>query len=213
VTAKEYALLAANARELWLRALISCAYNFGFRKSELLNLRLAQVDLLGKWIELRGGETKNGRGRKLKMTAEVFELMRACVAGKKPDDYVFTRKDGSPVHDPRKAWYDLCVRTDLGEITPANGKKYKFNRFVGLNLHDFRRSAVRNLVRAGVPERVAMEISGHKTRSVFDRYNIVDERDLVRASELIEAGSGMAEPSAETDTKTDTQPHQGSVSH
>jgi integrase len=204
VTDAEYATLAKNAKYLWLRCLIAASYSFGFRKGEMLNLHVRQVDLLDRWIELEEGTTKNDEARKVHMTNEVFELLRACVAGKKPDDFVFTREDGGRVVDPRDEWYSLCVSSDLGKFEKAkrkNGKEY--DRYVGLNLHDFRRSAIRNMTRRGVNDTTAMKISGHKTRSVFMRYNIVDERDLAEAARLIEAGR-QSVAAAKTDTKSDT---------
>jgi integrase len=144
--------------------MLALGYSFGFRKAELLNMRLRQVDLLNRTVTLDQGTTKNSDGRIVKLTSATFEMLKQCMLSKIPEDFVVSRRDGQPVRDFRGAWSKLTVAAKL----PA------------LLFHDLRRSAVRNMVRRGVPEVVAMRISGHRTCSIFDRYNIVSESDLCR---------------------------------
>lgn len=103
------------------------------------------------------------------MTTDVHDRLQGCVQDKKPDDAVFTWDDGSPVRDFRVTWTKMCRSANCPVL-----------------LHDFRRSAIRNMIRAGVPEKTAMRISGHVTRSVFDRYDIGSDADLVEAAEKIQ---------------------------
>jgi hypothetical protein len=86
-----------------------------------------------------------------------------------------------PIGDFRKVWESACAESEL----------------TGLIFHDLRRSALRNLVRAGVQERVAMRISGHKTRSVFDHYNVIDEQDLHESMRKLQKFQDAAEPACQ----------------
>jgi integrase len=166
----QYRALAAHCDEVYMRTMLALGYSFGFRKAELLTLKVSDVDLLAGAIRLR--TSKNGEPRQVNLTQETRQLLGACVAGKNPDDSVFTR-NGIPVADFRGTW---------DKVTKGAGCP-------GLLFHDLRRSAVRNMVRAGIPEVVCMKVSGHKTRAVFDRYNIVSERDLADAAKKIESAS------------------------
>jgi len=129
-------------------------------------MRCSQVDLLNNTVCLYSGETKNDEGRIVYLTEECRLLVTELRKGKQPDDFLLTRENGEPVRDLRGTWTALTEKAKL----------------LGLLLHDFRRSAVRNMVRRGIAERVAMKISGHKTRSVFERYNIISEADLADAA-------------------------------
>jgi hypothetical protein len=106
--------------------------------------------------------------------------------------WVFFGENGDRIKDFRGSWDKACIEAGLCDpLTDEEGKpvldKEEKPVWVPNKLfHDFRRTAVRNMVKAGVPERVAMMISGHKTRSVFERYNIVNENDLKLASKRVE---------------------------
>jgi integrase len=98
---------------------------------------------------------------------------------------VFVRESGARIRNFYHAWHSACERAAV----KRRGAMEVFERpeLLGRVPHDFRRTAVRNLVRAGVPERVAMQLTGHKTRAIFDRYNIVNEADLSEGVEKLAA--------------------------
>lgn len=168
----------------YLRPLVTFAYTTGWRYAEVVNLTWDRVDLAKGVVRLDPGATKNREGRTVVLTERLraivtaqWEKTRALVAQRQPDPtprevaaavpWVFWHRNGQPLGDFRKAWAKACAEAKVP----------------GRLFHDLRRTAVRNMVRAGVPERVAMTISGHKTRSVFDRYNIVAEADLHEAAQ------------------------------
>jgi integrase len=157
---------------LWMRAMFETGYTYGWRHEELLALLVRQVSLSAGTIRLEPGTTKNDQGREVSMTVPVRTLLTQCVNGKGPNDHVFTRENGKPVRDFRGAWEKAC---DAAKVP-------------GLLFHDLRRTAARNLRRAGVAEGVIMKIGGWKTRSVFERYAIVSQSDIRDAMAKLEAG-------------------------
>jgi integrase len=160
------------------RPVLTFGYYTGCRRGEILSLEWNQVDLNEGIVRLDPGTTKNDEPRVVPMTAE---LLAALAAQKALRDkmypacqHVFSH-DGEPITGFRGSWETSCFQAGLWEGDQETGKPTRL-------FHDLRRTGVRNLIRAGVPERVAMAISGHKTRSVFDRYNIVSEADLREAA-------------------------------
>jgi integrase len=175
-----------------LKPVTTFAYWTGCRKGEILSLLWSQVDLENKTIRLEPGETKNDEPRIIPLDGELLEMLRMQkeIRDKKWPQcpWVFFR-NGKRIKSIRGAWDAACVAAGLVD---ESGDAMRL-------LHDLRRTGVRNLIRAGVPERVAMEISGHKTRSVFDRYNIVSERDLHEAARKVNSYISEAEKKRDGD--------------
>lgn len=185
-------LALRKALPSYLKPVVSMAYHTGMRKEEILGLQWDQVDLMDGKITLRSEDTKNKEPRVIYLEGELLEVIhfqRALRDLKFPScPWVFFGDTGDRVKDFRGSWEKACIAAGLCEVPtddeglPVKDKEEEPILIPTKIFHDFRRTAVRNMVRAGVPERVAMAISGHKTRSVFDRYNIINEDDLKKAS-------------------------------
>ena len=141
------------------------AFLTGWRHEEVFGLSWAWIDRAGGVITLP--RSKNGYGRTVPLVGDLAALIDKLWEARKPGplcEWVFHRK-GKPVRWIAGPWRLACAQAGI----------------TGKVLHDFRRTAVRDMIRAGVSETVAMTISGHRSRSVFDRYNITSERDREQA--------------------------------
>jgi integrase len=175
----------------YLKPAIQTTYVTGWRiTSEILTRQKHHVDLDAGWLRLEPGETKNGEGRMFPLTPELREVIqhqlqrtRALeVATERIIPWLF-HHDGNPIRVFRRAWMTACTKAGLAGKIP----------------HDFRRTAVRNLERAGVPRSAAMAMVGHKTEAIYRRYAIADESMLKSGAEKLAAlhrtdARSMAQP-------------------
>jgi integrase len=171
-----------------IRPVITFAYHTGWRiASEVLPLEWRQIDFDAGEVRLDPGTTKNGEGRVFPMTTD----LRAVLEGQRAE------------RDRVKMAGQITPLVFFRMLAEKRGGEKKPTAIVSFNIawknacraagcpgripHDLRRTAIRNLVRNGIPENVAMAMSGHKTRSVFDRYDITSPRDLKDAAQKINA--------------------------
>ncbi len=189
----EFEAILARLPE-YLRPPGSFAYRIGWRlSSEVLPLTWSQVDLEAGAVRLEVNSTKNKGGRPIYLPHDLLDLLEG--QGREHLDhypacpFVFQRY-GHQIRRIETSWRRARREVNLQGKIP----------------HDFRRTAVRNMVRAGIPERVAMMISGHKTRIIFDRYHIVSEGDLKEAARKLEGSIRDATVTTLATISPSTQP-------
>jgi integrase len=155
----------------YLKPALVIAYHTGCRLGEVMSLEWSDVNLRSGEIVIRAENSKGKKHRTLPIYGEMAEALRHQKAERDENypqlEWVFHDGNGNRLRTFYKAWKSACERGKLD----------------GQLFHDLRRSAVRNMVRAGIPEKMAMAISGHRSRHVFDRYNIVTDKDLAAAAE------------------------------
>jgi integrase len=149
-------------------------YLSGWRRGEVLTLEWRDVDRDGRVLRLRPEVSKTREGRVLVLSGPLYAVMERRWHGRALGCPLVFHEAAKSLQGFKNAWERAC------KAAGVPGKLF----------HDLRRTAIRNMVRAGIPERVAMQVSGHKTRSVFDRYNIVSEGDLRQAAEKLAAYVG-----------------------
>lgn len=148
-----------NALPSYPKAVVTLAYHSGWRKEEILSGTVDKVDMNEGTIRLDPGETKNEEGRTYYMSEEVREDIKAALANRNHACPYLFQRDGEQIKDFRGALESACIEAGFYEVlTDEEGNQ---TNVLTKLFHDNRRTAVRDMVRSGIPERVAMRISGH----------------------------------------------------
>jgi len=147
----------------YLKGVLAMGYWTGMRKAEILGLTWDRVDLFNRLVFLE--RTKNGEDRTLPLNEELYTMMADQGRHRAEGCPFVFHRDGERIQSFAKAWNTACREAGCP----------------GKLVHDLRRTGVRNLIRSGVSQSVAMKISGHKDARIFARYNIVDTRDVGEA--------------------------------
>ena len=170
VTEEQFRAMLADCRkdEDWLKAMLTMAYTWGYRLRELLKMRCIQVNLNERIVYLPPRTTKNKRPRPIPISDDEVGPLRICISGKNPEDFVFTRADGSPVVDMRGRWDNLVTASKAGHMeVNERGER----TWVKAIFHDFRRTASTNLLAGGMSPANVRAIVGHLSEEMTARYN------------------------------------------
>jgi integrase len=152
------------------RLILVIGYHLGMRRGEILKLRWDQVDWDANLIRLEKRQTKGKQARVAPLYGELRARLEMAYSARENECPFIVSWKGQGISEMKTAWNSARIRAGL----PA------------LLVHDLRRTAARNMIRAGITEKRAMMIAGWKTRSVLDRYDITDERDIQADGERLE---------------------------
>lgn len=171
-----------------LKPILLMAFDSGMRKSEILNLRWDQLDLKDGVIRLAPEDTKTDKARLVYLSRRTIAVLKEIPVPISGKGFVLQNPDTKkPWVDIRKVFRRACKAAAIPQ-----------GRDDGIIFHDLRRSFVTNARKRGIPESVVMKMSGHRTRSVFDRYNVVDDADLKLAVRQLEVARGQELGNEET---------------